>query len=844
MKSIMTGTAGLIGLIISIMIVAGMGCSSGSKGGGTSRPAAPTSLTATPGDAQVTLQWTAPPGTVTGYNIYVSQSSSGGYSKAGPSQTTSYIDASLTNGTTYYFTVTALNVAGEGTPAGPVHATPSAQSGPPAAPTNLAATPGDAQVALQWTAPPGTVTGYNVYASQSSSGGYSKAGSSQTTSYTDAGLTNGTAYYFTVTAVNGAGEGAPAGPVSATPQAPPLKVVGAQGIASTIYTAYNAGTYPTDITPGYQPIIYFSNTTQNQLTVNAIDESGSTSGLIPPTGTTYYWSNLLDPTYPMTACTIGTDCQVPVGGYFAIKLPVLSAETQSSGGDLTGTVDLVLQDQSGKSLGVYVKQLRYVDVNPHYLPVYLVNTTAPQQPLYFAATGKDVTTGNGPYVITFTTVNGRDIGTLSSDSVIDFTRQGNYAEITGNGTVLYLPYAKSGKIWITDHSGGFDNTSGQPSEETTDIPFIVYEFTYQPESGGNCPSDTEPAYCDQAVFDQSYVNSFYMAGDMDALGQSGGSASSNFQQQSFALDNDFGLTAKGRNTSFTDIVSTVRNAFQAYSDWNSPNFERVGGIIAPISLATYNSDGSQTPNNPFPLTYYQGYVNVLWTYLASHPIQIYLNPATYGSNCVVQGAIVGSQLVFTQATGTYNGNPISCVSSAASIDPAYPGYADNLTPGDPAQVKFDAFNACDFFQGGGSSLCHSGSSSSSTNVGLWGPNGTFRAWIGEALASYQAIGLLPYCDNPAAVMSQSLSSQVLAGGKGFTNPSCLSGLTGPTYNLYVKSLFPYVDVYTYSYGDYLGLDGTVTYDRENFPPAGGLQEPKNDYNNQIAFPQPVTITIH
>jgi hypothetical protein len=88
-------------------------------------------------------------------------------------------------------------------------------------PTGLTATPGNSQVALSWTAS-SDATSYNVYRSTSSGGPYTKLNSSPitTTTYTDAGVTSGTTYYYEVSAVNDYGESAMSGPVSATPQTP------------------------------------------------------------------------------------------------------------------------------------------------------------------------------------------------------------------------------------------------------------------------------------------------------------------------------------------------------------------------------------------------------------------------------------------------------------------------------------------------------------------------------------------------------------------------------------------------------------------------------------------------
>src|SRR5262249_34390193 len=73
------------------------------------------------------------------------------------------------------------------------------QTTPPAAPTNLKATGGSGQVALSWNASSGA-TSYNVKRSTTNGGPYTTISSPTTTSYTDTGLTNGTTYYYVVTA--------------------------------------------------------------------------------------------------------------------------------------------------------------------------------------------------------------------------------------------------------------------------------------------------------------------------------------------------------------------------------------------------------------------------------------------------------------------------------------------------------------------------------------------------------------------------------------------------------------------------------------------------------------------
>ncbi len=87
---------------------------------------------------------------------------------------------------------------------------------PPPAPTGLTATAGNQQVSLSWSASTGA-TSYNVKRGTVNGGPYTTASSPTTTSYSDTGLTNGTAYYYVVTAVNANGESGNSNQASATP---------------------------------------------------------------------------------------------------------------------------------------------------------------------------------------------------------------------------------------------------------------------------------------------------------------------------------------------------------------------------------------------------------------------------------------------------------------------------------------------------------------------------------------------------------------------------------------------------------------------------------------------------
>ena len=90
---------------------------------------------------------------------------------------------------------------------------------PPAAPTYLAATAGNAIVALNWTAPP-HATGYNVKRSLTRGGPYTTIASNVASAYyTDSAVSNGTTYYYVVSAVNVSGASGNSNEDSATPNA-------------------------------------------------------------------------------------------------------------------------------------------------------------------------------------------------------------------------------------------------------------------------------------------------------------------------------------------------------------------------------------------------------------------------------------------------------------------------------------------------------------------------------------------------------------------------------------------------------------------------------------------------
>lgn len=184
-------------------------------------PGAPSGLSATAGNNQVSLRWTAPSGTILSYNVQRATVTGGPYtiiSAVGAVTGTTYTDSTAANGTSYYYVVSAVGSGGEGPHSAEASALPHA---PPPPPASLAAVPAAAQVTLSWTAVSGAVS-YTLYRSTISGLELSYQTGRTGTRYTDTGLTSGTTYYYQITSVGTVGEGARSAEVSAIPGSTPL----------------------------------------------------------------------------------------------------------------------------------------------------------------------------------------------------------------------------------------------------------------------------------------------------------------------------------------------------------------------------------------------------------------------------------------------------------------------------------------------------------------------------------------------------------------------------------------------------------------------------------------------
>src|SRR3984957_10913427 len=201
---------------VGILFCAACAGTYGNPGGGqTSLPATPAGLTATAGNAQITLHWSSS-ANATGYYVERSTTTGGPYSQISSPSSTTFTDSSLANGTKYFYVVSAYNSAGRSANSAEVSATPTAPA--PAVPSGLAATANNAKIVLIWNASSGATT-YHVKRS-TTSGAETIIASPSATTYTDSALTNGTKYFYEVSALNSTGESANSAEVNGTPTAP------------------------------------------------------------------------------------------------------------------------------------------------------------------------------------------------------------------------------------------------------------------------------------------------------------------------------------------------------------------------------------------------------------------------------------------------------------------------------------------------------------------------------------------------------------------------------------------------------------------------------------------------
>jgi hypothetical protein len=281
-------------------------------------PSAPRKPVATRGNGEATVRWIKPRANgspITGYTV----TSSGGQTcSTTDADTTSCVVTGLTNGTSYTFTVTATNAEGTSYPSPasrPIF--PSTDPVPPSTPFAPVATAGDGQASVTWTKPADNGVTISGYTATSSGGQTCSTTGADTLTCVVTGLTNGTAYTFTVTANNIVGDSDPSpdsnsvtpGTEPATPSAPvatagdsqasvtwtkpadngpPIRSYTVTSSAGQVCTTNDADTLTCDVTG-------LTNGTAYTFTVRATNALGTSAASAP--------SNSVTPTAPAAPAT-------------------------------------------------------------------------------------------------------------------------------------------------------------------------------------------------------------------------------------------------------------------------------------------------------------------------------------------------------------------------------------------------------------------------------------------------------------------------------------------------------------------------------------------------------------
>ncbi|MGA9148625.1 MAG: fibronectin type III domain-containing protein, partial [Candidatus Nanopelagicales bacterium] len=210
----MTGLTNGTGYLFRVAAVngVGMGVYSATFGPVTPRtvPTSPTSVVALARNGAARVSWAAPVSNgglaITGYTV---TADIGGSTCTTSGALTCDVEG-LTNGTTYTFTVRAINEAGTGSPS--IASEAMSPGAVPGSPTSVVAVAGDRSATVSWAAPAtnggSAIVGYTVTAS----GGGQTCTTAGALACSVTGLTNGLAYTFTVSATNDAGVSLASGP--------------------------------------------------------------------------------------------------------------------------------------------------------------------------------------------------------------------------------------------------------------------------------------------------------------------------------------------------------------------------------------------------------------------------------------------------------------------------------------------------------------------------------------------------------------------------------------------------------------------------------------------------------
>lgn len=337
-------------------------------------PAAPSALSATAvSNSQVDLSWTINSSNQTGFKV--ERATDSGFTQNLTLLTTTtanswtYTDTTAAPGTTYYYRVRATNNVGDSADS----ARASAQTYAVATPTGLSATIiSTSQINLTWTAPSGTISGYNIYRGSASNGESLTPLNSTlipagTTSYSDTTAQPMNPYYYVVEAVSASGTSANSNEATVVTRStnPPTNVTATAASTTQINVSWTAvsGSY---LTPFYGYNVYRGTTPGGEsgtpLNGGTYITGTSFSDTTATPGTTYYytvvaetrWSasvssneaSALTPTAPPTGLSATTASSTQVNLTWTAPSGIVSGYNvyrgTTSGGESTTPLNITL----------------------------------------------------------------------------------------------------------------------------------------------------------------------------------------------------------------------------------------------------------------------------------------------------------------------------------------------------------------------------------------------------------------------------------------------------------------------------------------------------------------------
>lgn len=629
-----------------------------------------------------------------------------------------------------------------------------------------------------------------------------------------------------------------------------------QNIAETLYYNSETSTQPFFI---YQSEFAFINNTTEAVTISKVEVNDSD-----------YLTNLH---YRCAGKAEALPCSLQPGK--SIQVFAKLADFSQTQSQKSAHLQLFEQanngaDRSHVLIGEYQIATEFVPYVAGYIAMRTLNART-DQPLYLAA-------AYGPNTLKFSLDASDQLYKGEQGSTMQFQSDSFQFPQTSGG-IVYVPYGQSGTVYLSYEPFNYE---AAPSPNQPGTPgYFTAEFTYLaqvPNPPAQCTA-TADSHCEQLTLDTTYVNFMQYFGSASSVGTStylpdnvltgygyAGATPEAIKKGTQAVFNEIYTGYQRFNPPWQYVAPATPTMTANYfatslENGSVPNDTTI--LYAPIQLF----QAGNSHNTPMSNDYYDDYITALWSHLASNPIYIDANSITNPAktNCILKGQVSNEQLHFAPIAGHDCPNLAYVVPALVSASPPFASCKTGWTElngtdcADTPNLTFDKFTSCDFVTAAGSNNCGATEINADNfinNTSLWGPNGTFRAIVGRAIASYQAAGLLPICSNSAMTpisqtspMNQNNSRRAIATGLAFENPSCLTGLSArkPVYNLYSKMLSHYAQAYTYSYGDFLGMDATITYSRNAFDDqgeAGACHSASSSLFCQLPRALPITLKIH